>query len=387
LLVAAQVTVATILLISATLLLASFWRLGRVPLGFDGSRVLTVEMRLMDQKYQGTWSPSGRYSQSPKIGVFRKNLVARVAALPGVEEAGLTSAVPFRGVDFTYVFSAVGQKKTIAGNARFVNPGYFTAMRIPLVRGRLISDTDTATTPRVVVLSESYARLMFGADDPLGKRIDPDDPAQVVGIVTDVRYVTREKNPQPALYFPDTQGSSLLICLVARTTQDAGNVAAAVRQVIHDLDPALPAMKMTTVDRIVDESVASRRFYTTATAAFAGIALMLTVAGLVVIVARAVVERRRELAIRSALGASQRSIVKLVVRQGVSPVLIGTAIGLAASYTGSTLLARFLFDVSPRQPIVYLAAALLVIGIVGLASLVPARRASAIDPALVLKTQ
>ena len=386
-LVAAQVAVATILLISATLLLASFWRLGRVPLGFDGSRVLTVEMHLMDQKYQGKWLPSGRFLQAPELEVFRHDLIERITALPGVVEAGLTSAVPFRGVDFTYVLNAVGQKKTVVGNARFVDPNYFKVMQIPLARGRLIADSDTAASARVVILSESYARLMFGADDPLGKRIDPDSPAEVVGLVGDVRYVARDRNPQPALYFPAAQGPSSVVCLVARTAPNAGDVATAVRHVIHELDPALPAMKMTTMDRIVDESVASRRFYTTATAAFAAIALILTVAGLVVIVARSVVERRRELAIRSALGATRRRILELVVRQGVSPVLVGTAIGLAGAYTGSTLIARFLFDVSPRQPLIYLAAALLVIGIVGLAALVPARRASAIDPALVLKAQ
>jgi putative ABC transport system permease protein len=385
-LVAAQVAVATLLLISATLLLASFWRLSRVPLGFDGTRVLTVEMRLMDQKYLGKWLPSGRFLQSPGLDVFRHDLIERVTALPGVVEAGLTSAVPFRGVDFTYVLSAVGQRKTVVGNARFVDAGYFTVMRIPLMRGRLVSDTDTVVSQKVVVLSESYARLMFGSDDPLGKRIDPDDPAEVVGIVGDVRYVARDRNPQPALYFPAAQGPSSVVCLVARTAPN-GDVATAVRHVIHDLDPALPAMKMTTMERIVDESVASRRFYTTATAAFAAIALVLTVVGLVVIVARSVVERRRELAIRSALGATRRRILELVVRQGVSPVLVGAAIGLAGAYTGSTLIARFLFDVSPRQPLIYLAAALLVIGIVGLAALVPARRASAIDPALVLKAQ
>jgi putative ABC transport system permease protein len=228
---------------------------------------------------------------------------------------------------------------------------------------------------------------MFGAEDPLGKRIDPDDPAEVVGIVSDVRYVARDRNPQPALYFPATQGPSSLVCLVARTAPNAGDVAGAVRHVIHDLDPALPAMKMTTVDRIVDESVASRRFYTTATAAFAAIALILTVAGLIVIVARSVVERRRELAIRSALGATRRRIVEHVVRQGVLPVVVGTGVGLAATFTGSTLIAQFLFDISPRQPIVYLAAAGVVVGVVGLASLVPASRAGAIDPARALKTQ
>jgi predicted permease len=386
-LVAMQVSVATILLISSALLLTSFWHLRRVPLGFDGQHVLTVQMTLLDQKYMGKRSPAGEPTPSPVLESFRQALVRRVEALPGVVDAGLTSAVPFRGTDFTMVLSAVGETKTVVGNGRFVDPGYFSVLRIPLLRGRLFSAHDTAASERVAILSESYARQMFGSDDPIGKRIDPDEPAEVVGVVGDVRYVARDSEPQPALYFPASQGTSLLICLVARTAPNAGDIGPAVRQIIHDLDPAQPAMKMTTIDQIVNESVANRRFYTTATGAFAALALALTIAGLAVIIARTVVERRRELAIRTALGATARRIVGLVLRQGLWPIGIGTALGIASAYVGALAIAPFLFEVGPRQPLVYAAAGTFIVLVAVSAAFVPARRAADIAPASVLKAQ
>lgn len=242
-------------------------------------------MRPLDQRYQGKWLSNTVFVQSGALMAFRSDLVRRVKALPGVLDAGITSAVPFRGTDFTQVLRAVGQTRTVVGNGRFVDAGYFDVMRIPLVRGRLFSENDTATNAKVALVSESYAREMFGAEDPIGKKIDYDGPTEVVGVVRDVRYVALDKNPQPAVYFPATQGRSLIVCLVARLAPDAGDLGSAIRSVIHGLDPALPAMNMTTIDQIVDESIANRRFYTTATGAFASIALVLTIVGLVVIVA------------------------------------------------------------------------------------------------------
>jgi putative ABC transport system permease protein len=384
-LVGVQVAVATVLLVAAALLITSFRRLGQVPLGFDGSQVLTVEMRMLDQRYQGTWLSDTAFVQSGALTAFRKDLVQRVAAVPGVLDAGLTSAVPFRGTDFRPVLHAVGQTRTVAGNGRFVDAGFFRVMRIPLLRGRLFSANDTAASPRVALVSESYAREMFGTEDAVGRQIDHDGPTGVVGVVGDVRYVALDRDPQPAVYFPAAQGPSLVVCLVARTAPDGGDVGSAIRRVVHDLDPALPAMQMTTIDRIVDDSIANRRFYTTATGAFAGLALALTIAGLVVIVARSVVERRRELAIRSALGATAARMVRLVMGRALLPVAAGAAAGLAGAYAGSSLLDRFLFEIGPREPAIYAAAASLIVFVAAMAALAPARRAAAIAPAQVLR--
>jgi len=380
-----QVAMATILLVSAALLLVSFWRLGRVPLGFDGSRVLTVEMRLDGPRYVGTRGSDGKYKPAEAIDTFRRDLLERVRAVPGVVDAGITSAVPFRGTDFTTVLKGLGRAKEVVGNTRMVDAGYFSVMRIPLVRGRLFTPADTVTSPKVAVISEAYARQMFGDDDPLGKQVDYDGATEVVGVVGDVRYVALDRGPQPAIYLPAVQASSLLVCLVARLARGVADPGAAVRAAVHDIDPGVPAMKMTTVDQIVNESIANRRFYTTATAAFAALALALTLIGLVVIVARSVVERRRELAIRSALGATSPHIVRLVVGQGLMPVIAGISGGLTGAFFGAGALAQFLFGVTPHAPAIYLSATVLTLSVAAAAILVPARRAARVEPARVLR--
>jgi ABC-type antimicrobial peptide transport system permease subunit len=228
---------------------------------------------------------------------------------------------------------------------------------------------------------------MFGTDDSVGRKFGDDEPMEVVGVVGDVRYVGLDKTPQPAFYIPVDQESSKIICLVARLAPNAGDTGGAVRGIVHDLDPAQPAMKTTTIDQIVNESVANRRFYTTATSAFAAVALVLTLVGLVMIVARSVVERRRELAIRSALGARSDQIVSLVLRQGLTPVLAGAAAGLAGAYLASTALAQFLFQVAPHAPIIYAAALVLILAVAAAAVLTPARRAAGVEPATVLRAE
>jgi len=383
-----QVTVATCLLVCAALLLASLWRLGHVPLGFDRERVLTAEMRLLDPRYQGRRLSDSVYIPSPALMAFQRDLAERVRALPGVLDAAVTSAVPFRGSDSVLVLGEVGRPETVVGNGRFVDPRYFPVMRIPLVRGRLFSETDTATSDKVAVVSESYARQMFGGGDPLGRKIEFDGPVKIVGVVRDVRYAALEQDPRPAVYFVAAQfprpGAG---GLVARLAPNAGDLRAAVRRIVHDLDPALPILHIATVDEIIGEAVAHRRFYTTATGAFASVALLLTIVGLAVIVARSTVERRRELAVRAALGATNARLVRLVVRQGLMPVLAGTAAGLLGASITSLLLAQFLFQVTPREPAIYAAAACVIVGVALIAILVPARHVTAIAPAAVLRAE
>ena len=386
-LVGVQVAVATCLLVCAALLLASFWRLGHVPLGFDRERVLAAEMRLLDPRYQGRRLSDSVYIPSPALVAFQRDLAERVRALPGVLDAAVTSAVPFRGSDSVLVLSEVGRREEVVGNGRFVDPRYFSVMRIPLVRGRLFSETDTATSDNVAVVSESYARQMFGGRDPLGRKIEFDGPVEIVGVVRDARYAALEQDPRPTVYFVAAQFPRPVESLVARLAPNAGDLHAAVRRIVHDLDPALPILHIATVDEIIGEAVALRRFYTTATGAFASVALLLTIVGLAVIVARSTVERRRELAVRAALGATDARLVWLVVRQGLMPVLAGTAAGLLGASLTSLLLAQFLFKVTPREPAIYAAAACVIVGVALVALVVPARCATAIPPAAVLNAE
>jgi predicted permease len=374
-LIATQAAIATALLISATLLLTSFWRLGHVPLGFDGEHVLTVEMRLLDERYRALAARAE----------FQDRLIERVRALPGVLDAGLTSAVPFRGIDFTLVPTLLGQTEEYSANGRFVDPGYFRVLRIPLVRGRLFDSTDRAGAPHVMVVSETFARKAFGESNPIGKMMDYRGPVEIVGVVGDVRYEELGREPRPAIYLPRAQHPEGLICLVVRSGGRAASLGAAIQRAIHEIDPTLPAMRLTTIDRIIDESVADRRFYTASTAVFSAIALVLTIVGIAVVVARVIAERRRELAIRSALGADTRHLIRQATRDGLAAVSTGVAVGLIAAFWGSTLLAQFLFQVGGRSPLAYGLVTLLVVTIAGVTAWLSSRRLGRLELASMLR--
>ena len=374
-LIAGQSAIATSLLVASVLLLLSFWRLGRVDLGFDGSRVLTVEMRLLEPRY---------FSRDVQRAL-QDNLIGRIRAIPGVMEAGFTSAVPFRGTDWAFALTRTGTGKRVFANGRNVDDTFFSIMKIPLRRGRLFTAADTPASPRVAVVSESFGRRMFADGDPIGQTFDDDGPVEVVGIVGDVRYESREREAAPAVYLARTQRPSELMCLVLRTAPGAGDIGAALRLAIREVDPSLPPMKLTTIDRIISESVADRRFYTTTTVVFAGLALLLTATALVIVIARAAVERRRELAIRTALGAPAGRLIALVARQGVIPGAVGTVAGLGAAWFGTTILQRFLFGIEPREPLVYGAACLVGLVLAAISSYLPARRAVSLRPADVLR--
>ena len=381
-LVGVQAAVAAVLLVGAVLLLTSFWRLTHMPLGFDADRVLTVEMRTLDAKFA---------SQEALLS-FQESVLARVRALPGVLDAGFTSAVPFRGVDFVYRVDPVGEGRAFAGNTRFVDAAYFRIMNLPLRHGRLITSGDVAGTPSVVVISSAFALGMFGAENAVGREIDFGEPNKprpvtVVGIVGEARYQSYAADPAPAMYIPRMQRPVELACLVARVATDAGDLDAAVLRAIREVDPSVPPMNLTTIDQILDESVADRRFYTTATITFAVLALLLTTLGLVVVVSRAVVEGRREFALRMALGARSSRLQLLVVRQHLGPILIGTALGLAAASSATRVIASLLFNVDGTSASVYAAVASIVVSMSAVAALVPAFAATRISPAQALKAE
>lgn len=380
--VGVQAFVAAALLVGAALLLTSFWRLTHMPLGFDAEEVLTLEMRLLDT----------RFRDPEALLAFQEALRARVRALPGVRQVGLTSAVPFRGVDWLYGgLEPLGEGRASGGNMRAVDEAYFDVMNVPLLRGRLVSERDLATTTPVVALSESFARGMFGAGDAVGREIQPfgelDGPVRVVGIVGDVRYQSYETDPVPALYVPRTQRPSELVCLVVQAAPGAGDLRAALVAAVRDVDPAVPAMKVTSIGEILDESVADRRFYTAATTTFAALGLLLTAAGLVVVVSRAVVESRRELALRTALGATPTRLHAHVVRQHLWPVLTGAVLGLLVASTLVQLISVLLFRVDARSPALYAGVAMVVVVASAVAALVPALMASRIAPAQALRAE
>ena len=374
-----QAAIGTLLLISASLLLTSFWQLRRIPLGYDGDQVMTAELRLLDARYLMRWS----------LTRFQNELLGRVRALPGVEVA-TASVAPFnpRGenaVDLTIP----GAEKPALVRYRVVDPEYFRVLRVPVVRGRLLSDLDREGTTPVAVISESLARLAFGTANPIGRTVGSSPVLEVVGVVGDLYYANLDRDPGPSFFIPRAQDPRPIFSLIIRAnvTTNAASVASAVRREIRAMDPTLPLPNFTTIGQLVDASVANRRFYTVATAAFAALALLLTTAGLVVVVARVVAERRKELAIRSALGASSTNLIHVATRDALTAAGLGVAVGLTGAYAASGVLGRFLFQVAPRSLTTYAAVAALVLGVASLAALGPVRRFNRLSLASLLKAQ
>jgi predicted permease len=314
-----QVALVLVLLVSATLLLHSLWRLRHVNLGYDGSDVLTMEMYSL---LPTTWTPGW-------LPGFQRDLLDRVRSLPGVTEASLTSSVPMRGGTGRFLVGRAGGPVTPVVMGA-IDTGYFDVMRIPILVGRTFSAGDTAESPRVAIVSRSFASLLFGDGNPLGEHLESASRRrfEIVGVVGDVREDVREP-AIPTFYVPRTQQMDSKMCLVVRTRSDLATTAAAIRTVVQALAPAQPVEGITTFGDLVTETIAADRFYAVTAGAFGGIALLLAVAGLIGVVRRGVAERTRELAIRTALGADARKLVHWTVAQELRPVLAGALLGLA----------------------------------------------------------
>ena len=375
LVIGVQVSVVLLLVVGAALLLQSFWRMHQTPLGFNGDGILTMQMQLLDPLYR----QPGRRAQ------FERDLMTRVRQIPGVELASVSTSVPMRGQDFRRGLLVDGEHKT--GYIRSVDPDFFSILQIHLKRGRLFTaDDDRAAA--VMIVSEEYGRLLFGARDPLGQRLEIDDgkDAEIVGVVDNVRYQEVVRDPAPAFYLPRAHWPTDLMCVLVRPRPGMDTaVAAALRDVVRAMDPQQPVEGLTTIDAIVRESMADRRLYAVVTSSFAVVAILLTIGGLFGVVSRAVSERRRELAIRIALGADSPRVVRLILTYGLVPVALGALTGLAGAFAGSGVLRRFLFGIAPTDPPTYAAAFALVLIVAAVACIVPARRALRFEPASLLR--
>lgn len=378
LIVAVQVAVVVLLLVGSGLLLRSFWRMQHVDLGFQANDVVTMEIRLLNPKYQ----------QKGAIAAFHEQLMARVRAIPGVARAAVTTSVPMRGVDFMYVVGPRGAP-TQFGNMRSVDPEYFRVMQLSLKAGRLFTSQDSPGNDPVAVVSESYGRLHFRDESPLGRAlVIGGRDVTIVGVVGDVRHAEVTRNPAPAFYLPSAQQPSELICLLVEPHPGTrADVIERLRATVKSVDPDQPVEGITTVRQIVSESTADRRFYAATAGAFAGVALLLAIAGVFGTVSRTVTERRRELAIRVALGAEPARLRRLIYSYGLVPAGIGTMIGLAAALAGSRMLRSFLFDIAPTDAPTYLGTGLVIMIVTALACHLPARRSLRVSPMQVLKSE
>lgn len=365
-LVGAQGALTTMLLIFSTLLLTSLWKLGQVPLGFNPENVLAIDLQLFNERYRTTGAIAG----------FQEQLSGTVRNIPGVVAAGITSAIPFRGFDSPARLTAPNGQGRVDLRVRFVDSSYFVAMGVSSIRGRLLNSADRNGAADVAVISKSLAQKLFGAEDPIGKFIDLARPTQIVGMVGDLRYAGMDKDPSPAVYVSVFQNARPLSTLTVRIAEGANRrmIVDGIRNALRTLDPDIPMIRVAMVDDIVDATIVSRRFYTVAASVFAAIALTLTTVGLLLVVTRVVSERRRELAIRSALGANFARIGRAAVGDALAATVAGVSVGLFLTFASSTLLEQFMFQIGAHSPSVYVMSAVVVISGCVAATWMPLRR-------------
>ncbi len=386
LLVIAEVALALVLLVGASLLLKSFVRLQDVNPGFDSRNVLTMELSL----------PVAKYARGAPVGDFYAELVRRVQALPGVEAAALTSILPLSGNNSDSSFGIEGRDSNVDKvypdeELRGVTPEYFKALRIPLLSGRFFDDRDTRDAPKTVIVNQAFARKWLSNQDPIGKRITFSDTRKpdiewitIVGLVGDIHHQGLEIDPKPEYYLPHAQQSYRGMILAVRSKQDPRALTETIRKELRQLDPELPAANVRTLESVTSDSIAPRRLSVTMISLFAAVALVLGAVGIYGVMSFLVVQRTHEIGVRMALGATRRDVLLLVVGRAARLVLIGTAIGLVLAFFSSRALAAMLYNVAALDVSTFILMTLGLALVALLASYIPAVRATRADPMIAL---
>ena len=378
-----QVALSLLLLVSSGLLIRSFDKLVRVNTGFKPEQLLSLEYRLPRSKYK---DPISQWN-------FHRQVVEQLQQVPGVQSASLVRGLPFSGNGGTTRFvlpdrepPPKGMEPEVLFNTAM--PNYFETIGIPLVRGRLFGSEDQAKTPPVVVINQTMARGFWPNQDPLGKQVkflQDGSTATIVGVVGDAKHYFLEEEQRPQMYDAYSQDPGLFATVLIRTAGEPLSVTEAVRQAIWKVDADQPMWKIRTVEFLVNRSTADRRFLMVLMGIFASLALLLTIIGLYGVISYLVNQRTQEIGIRMALGAQVSDIMRLVLKQGMVLVLTGVALGLAAAWLLTRLMARLLYQVSATDPLTFAAIALLLVVVALLACYIPARRATKVDPLVALR--
>jgi predicted permease len=395
LLVVSEVALSLMLLIGAGLMIRSLWLLRSVDPGLDPNNVLTMRVGV----------PSTRFPSPLQQSNFFSEVVQRVRVLPGVDSAGVIDSVPMSGGGSIQPIAIEGRPALQMSDqpevgVRSISPRYIEALRIPLLRGRDLNDADTAGRPAVILISESMAKRFWPNEDPIGKRLTmtffPDATREIVGVVGDVKDNGLDvADPVATLYTPLAQLSapalggwtSFSMSLIVRTKSDPSSLTSAVSNAVHQVDAELPVLEILTMQDVISASLLQQRFNMLLLAVFAGLALLLAAIGIYSVLSYSVKRRVREIGIRMALGAQVRDVLRLIVIEGMRPTLIGLAIGLAGALALGRVLANLIYGVKPTDPITFGAVSVLLAGVGLFASIIPAYRATRVDPMKTLRDE
>lgn len=391
LLVITEVAVSLILLIGAGLLINSFVRLRNVDPGFQTDHVLTMGIVL----------PQLKYPDRARREAFYTDVIRRVESLPGVKSAAVTNWIPlvFQGDSIGITIEGQGNvpvSERPNAATRLISRHYFSAMGIRLLKGRQFDDRDNERSPAVSVISEAMARRFWPGQDPIGKRFtpgngdSPDDWIEVIGVVNDVRQFELTAEPRPQMYLSHDQlgepfGVFAPRFLVVHTEVAPLSLASMVRDSVWAVDKDQPVSAISTMEEILSDSIARQRFSMLLLGIFAALALVLAAVGIYGVMSYSVAQRTHEIGIRLALGAQTSTVLKLALGYGLKLVVLGTLIGLVVSFGLTRLMSTLLFGVSPTDPITFAGISLILISVALLASYIPARRATKVDPMVALR--
>ena len=385
-LVVIEMAIALVLLVSSGLLIRSLVRLQNVNPGFDPHNVLAADVDLPDQKYTNA-----------KQDQFARELMPRLAALPGAESVAGVFPLPMTGSEMQTSVQIEGRPVAESDEAHAtifsVTPGYFRTMKIALLQGRDFTAQDGLETKPVVIVNESLARQFFPGENPIGKRIHPgisvdEKPSrmrEIVGVVADVKFKNLTSEWKPTTYVPQAQIPIGRLTVIVRTAGDPSILARPLAETVRSIDPDLPAYNVKTVEEYLDGTIAIPRFNTMLLGIFAGLALVLTAIGLYGVISYSVAQRTHEIGIRMALGAQPSEMMRLVVGQGVRLALFGVGLGLIAAFAFTHFLSSLLFGVTATDPISFVTVVVTLLAVVLLACYVPARRAMRVDPMVALR--
>jgi len=388
-LVVVEIVLALVLLASAGLLVESFVRLERVSAGFDPTNVMTARVAL----------PETNYGKPQQAADFYKKLMARVSSLPGVSSAAAAWWIPLSGSEIGFNCdiqerpAPPGQQPIVQFNV--VTPDYFKTMRVPLLRGRAFSDRDDDAASPVAIVTESFAKQFFPGEDPIGKRITPNGSVEpgkppvreIVGVVADMHLISLRQAPKPQIYVPHQQFAILSMSIFMRTQIDPQSLTTALGNAVSEIDKDVPAYRRRSLADYRARSIAQPRLNAMLVALFAVIALLLAAAGIFGVMSYSVTQRTQEIGIRLALGAQRQDVLRLIIVQGMRIVGAGLVVGLFGVFVSTRLFRSLLFGVGATDLPTLIAVTVILGAVAFVACLVPARRATLVDPIQAMRTE